>query len=302
MLTFVNSLFHDGFSNTVSTIVIKGMKKLHAIFKIIRPVNFLITFLSIVVAGIICNTGHFEIINVIYAGISGAIAAAGGNVINDYMDIEIDRINKPDRALPSGILTNKEVLLLYSVFIAASVVLAILINIYALIVVIISNLLIFLYSFRIKRVPLLGNIFVAFFTCLAFIYWGIAVNNLLYALIPAVFAFMINLIRELVKDMEDVIGDRAQNIITFPQKYGFKKTNFLTVGLAVILMLLTVIPFVFNIYKIEYFIVVMLTVNLMLVYFISKIGTENSKGNYSKLSALLKVSMIFGLAAIYLGV
>lgn len=302
MLTFVNSLFHDGFSNTVSTIVIKGMKKLHAIFKIIRPVNFLITFLSIVVAGIICNTGHFEIINLIYAGISGAIAAAGGNVINDYMDIEIDRINKPDRALPSGILTNKEVLLLYSVFIAASVVLAILINIYALIVVIISNLLIFLYSFRIKRVPLLGNIFVAFFTGLAFIYGGIAVNNLLYALIPAVFAFMINLIRELVKDMEDVIGDRAQNIITFPQKYGFKKTNFLTVGLAVILMLLTVIPFVFNIYKIEYFIVVMLTVNLMLVYFISKIGTENSKGNYSKLSALLKVSMIFGLAAIYLGV
>jgi geranylgeranylglycerol-phosphate geranylgeranyltransferase len=278
------------------------MRKLQAFAKIIRPLNFIITFLSIIVAGIICNTGAFEKFNMLLAGLSGAIAAAGGNVINDYFDVEIDKVNKPSRVLPNGNLTKNEALALYFLLIIFSIYLAAEISIAALMVVVLSTVLIFLYSYRLKRIMLLGNVVVAFFTGLAFIYGGISVNNWTYALIPAVFAFMINFIREIVKDMEDIEGDKAQNILTFPQRVGFRKTVFLARLLAIFLIVLTMIPFIMGLYKIEYFIIVMLTVNIILVYFIKEINFTNNVQNFSKMSSLLKIGMIFGLAAIYMGI
>ena len=76
-----------------------------------------------------------------------------------------------------------------------------------------------------KRIILLGNFIVAFLTGLAFIYGGIAVNNFKYAVIPAIFAFLINFIREIVKDMEDIEGDKSAGIFSFPYLYGFKRSK-----------------------------------------------------------------------------
>ena len=81
------------------------MTKIFAIIKITRPVNLVITFISIVIAAIICSYGVFARDKVIFAAVSGALAAAAGNIINDLFDIEIDKINRPDRPLASNILT-----------------------------------------------------------------------------------------------------------------------------------------------------------------------------------------------------
>ena len=75
-------------------------------------------------------------------------------------------------------------------------------------------------------VPILGNLIVSILTGLVFIYGGVAVNNPLAAIIPAIFAFLINLIREVVKDMQDVEGDLKQEMITFPGKFGFKAQSY----------------------------------------------------------------------------
>jgi len=146
-----------------------------------------------------------------------------------------------------------------------------------------------------------GNIIVAFLTGLVFIFGGVIVENSSAAIIPALFAFLINLIRELVKDMQDVEGDKGAGIITFPIKFGFLRTKYLMIILSAILIIMTTIPFIYEIYKIEYFVVVMVIVNPLLIFTIKKLFDDDSLKNLIKISNLLKLNMVFGLIAIYLG-
>lgn len=128
------------------------------------------------------------------------------------------------------------------------------------------------------------------------------VENPSAAIVPALFAFLINLIREVVKDMEDVEGDRKADVITFPIKFGFQKSKVLILVMTISLMLFTLYPFITQLYKIEYFIIVMIIVNPILVYSMKLLFENQTNGSLSKMSNLLKLNMIFGLIAIYLGV
>ena len=88
---------------------------------------------------------------------------------------------------------------------------------------------------------LLGNFSVASLTGLTFIYGGISVSNISVAVIPALFALLINFVREIVKDMEDVNGDIQNGIETFPYKFGFSIAKnfivFITIIFNIIYML-----------------------------------------------------------------
>ena len=277
-------------------------EKLTAIIKIIRPLNFLITFASVIVAAVICLPGHSIEINVILAALSASIVMASGNIINDIYDIAIDKINKSLRPLPSGKIQIKNAYSLYFLLILVSIVLSFLVGEMALIIVLFSILLLFFYSKYLKRIPLLGNLTVAFLTGLVFIFGGVVVENPTAAIIPAIFAFMINLIREIVKDMEDVDGDTKAGVITFPIKYGFQKSKILVFLITVSLVLYTLYPFVTQLYKIEYFVAVMVIVNPILVYCLKKLFEDSSLKCLKQISNLLKLSMVFGLVAIYLGI
>jgi len=238
------------------------IEKLTAIVKIVRPLNFLITFISVIVAAVICLPGHSIELNVFLAALSASLVMASGNIINDIYDIDIDRVNKPSRPLPSGKISIKETYILYFVFIAASVFISSLLNEKAIAIVLVSILLLFLYSKYLKRIPLVGNITVAILTGLVFIFGGVVVENLAAAIVPAVFAFLINLIREIVKDMEDVEGDKKAGVITFPIKFGSLKSKLFISLITISLILYTFYPFITQLYKIEYFIIVMVIVYL----------------------------------------
>jgi geranylgeranylglycerol-phosphate geranylgeranyltransferase len=176
-----------------------------------------------------------------------------------------------------------------------------LINVNAFLIVLIALTFLFFYSYQVKKNPLVGNIIVSFLAGLVFIYGGVAVNNISAALIPSFFALLINFIREIVKDMEDVEGDRQNGIKSFPISYGFKKSKKMVVFITTVLIILTLLPFIINIYEIEYFIVVMAFVNPLLVYIIKSLYDNDSVKNLNKLSNLLKLNMIIGLTAIFLG-
>jgi len=279
----------------------ENMTKLIAVFKITRPVNLIITFISIVIAAVICSYGVFAADKVIFAAASGALAAAAGNIINDLFDIEIDRINRPDRPLPSNKLTRREAVSLFVLFSFLSLTLSYFINRLAFIIDASALFLLFFYSFRVKRIVLLGNFVVAFLTGLAFIYGGVSVDNLKYAIIPAVFAFLINFIREIVKDMQDIEGDKSAGIFSFPLLYGFKSARRVITVFTLLLIAATFIPFLCEFYKIEYFIVVMALVNPILIYSLSSLFKDDKKKNLIKISFMLKLDMLFGLIAIYLG-
>ena len=275
--------------------------KLAAVLKICRPVNFILTFLSIFVAGLIGSQTVFQWVNIIFASFSGALIASGGNVINDYFDIEIDKINRPERVLPQKLLSIKSALIIYIILNLVALSLAFSLNTVSFLIALSAGLIIFFYSYMLKKVLLVGNFTVSFFTGLAFIYCAVAVDNIHAGIVPAVFALLINFIRELVKDVEDQHGDSTNKVITFPYLYGYTKTFYLIAGLTLLLIITTTIPFFYKLYRIEYFIIVMCVVNIILIYILKKLYKDTSQKNLRKMSSLLKLDMLLGLIAIFIG-
>jgi len=278
------------------------ISKLVSIIKISRPVNVVITFISVLIAALICSPGKILEFDIFLAAFAASFTAVSGNIFNDIYDIEIDKINRPFRPLPSGKLTIKEAYSVIILFVTLSIFASLSIGYFPLVIVLFSHFLLLLYSKYLKRIPLVGNIMVSFLTGLVFVFGGVVVNNFYAALVPAIFAFLINLIREIVKDMEDVEGDKLSGINTLPIKYGFQKSKMLVLLITVLLIASTLYPFVSRLYKIEYFVVVMILVNTLLVYCIKILFEDHSIKNLKKINNLLKVGMVFGLLAIYLGV
>lgn len=276
-------------------------KKFLLIIRISRPLNLLIVFFTVLVAGFICSKSNEINFNIVLAGISASFIAAAGYIINDYFDVKIDKVNRPGRPLASGRISIRSAVILYFVVSIMGLVLALIINTVVFTIAAVSEVLLFVYSFKLKSIALLGNLSIAVLTGLTFIYGGATVNNISFSIIPALFALLINFIREIVKDMEDVEGDIKNGIKTFPYRFGFSVAKNFILLVTIILILFTSYPFIFKLYQIEYFIIVMSIVNPILVYFLVSIYKNDSLSNLKKLSFILKLNMIFGLSAIYLG-
>jgi geranylgeranylglycerol-phosphate geranylgeranyltransferase len=281
--------------------------KLFAVIKLIRPLNFLITFFSVIVAALISSEadaflrlpGQIKIL--FFAALSAAFTASAGYVINDYFDVNIDKINRPARPLASGRIKRNEAAVIYFFLFLASLALSGFVSILAFLIVFTASSLLFLYSYKLKRITLVGNFLIAFMTGLAFVYGGIAVNNISNIVYPAIFAFLINLTRELIKDIEDLEGDKKEGVLTFPGKYGISNSKLLINCITGALIISTFIPFILKIYKIEFTIIAAVIINPVLIYFIKSLNENLSLKNLHKLSNILKLDMAFGLAAIYFG-
>lgn len=277
------------------------MKRYFYYIKLTRPLNCLITALVVLVGGVISSSQNYIEINLILASVVAAIVAASGNVVNDIFDIEIDKIAHPDRPLANDNLKIGEAKIFYIVLITTAILISLILSNQLFIITIFALTLLYFYSFLLKKIPLLGNVMIALLTALAFLFGGIAVDNISGAIIPAIFAFLINLIRELVKDAEDYEGDKTYGVNTFPIKFGMKRTKQIVLAISIVLIVFTSYPFVERIYTIEYFVVIMTIVNPVLLYSLKKLFENNDKKSFEQISSILKLNMIFGLIAIYLG-
>ncbi len=278
-----------------------NFRKLTAIIKITRPSNVFITSLTIFASVLIFSNDAEKLLEpAIIGGIVGALIDAGGNIINDFFDVEIDRINKPKRPIPSGLISGKLALYLYIFITSTGIILSNFLGLFPFLISLSSSILIFLYSFRLKRIPLFGNFIVAFLTGLAFIFAGSIAKNIKEAIIPMIFALLINFAREIIKDIEDIEGDMKAGINTFPITAGIKKSIMLSSITLAILILLTPIPYMLGFYN-ESFILIVSIVDLGLIYVIISLFKDQSKLNLNRLSNILKFEMILGLLAIYFG-
>jgi geranylgeranylglycerol-phosphate geranylgeranyltransferase len=277
------------------------ISKSYALISLTRFLNVLITFCSVIVAVIIC--GHELIIpgKYLLAALSASLSAAAGYVINDFFDLQADLINKPERPLPSGKVSKKAAVVFYLVLLLLSMFSAYIINWIVFLIVFLTDVLLFLYSSGLKRIPLLGNLVISFLTGFVFIFGGIVAGNIYAAVIPSVFAFLLNLSREGIKTIEDIPGDKNTGIITFPQRYGVNLSKKLIAVLLIVLLLFTFVPFIRGVYGIKYLIVVMAIVNPLISYVIISLLGKEKPLKLKKLNLILKLNMIFGLAAIYLG-
>ncbi len=276
------------------------MRKIYGYFLLARPFNVLIAVFSIFIAAFICRALHMWD-KVMWACISGGFIIVAANAINDYFDIDIDRINKPNRPLPAGMITTKEAFMFSLTCFALGILTSVGINAMAILIACLSCVLLYAYSAKLKRTVISGNLTVSFITALAFIYGGAAVQQLRAVLIPAGFAFLMHFGREIIKDMEDVEGDRRENAVTLPVRFGFRPAQVAVTVVFVMLIMATLLPFLFRIYGAVYFLVVMLGVNSVLIISIYYIWKNPLKHVLKRLSIVLKADMLVGLFAIYAG-
>lgn len=275
--------------------------KIFSYIKITRPINVIITFFVVVVAILISQTEQTSFYIIILASIAASLVTAAGNIVNDIYDVESDKISHPNRVLVLGMLSKKEAVYLINLLNIVAIIIASRLSEILFLLVILSSVVLFLYSFYLKKLPLVGNIIIAFLTGLTFIYGGFAANNPMAAIVPAVFAFLINLIREIVKDIQDVEGDLKLNYRTLPIKYGVDKSKQIISLVTFVLVGFTFYPFFTQNYKIEYFLIVMVFVNPLLILCLKFLFDEKRENRLPVVSNVLKLNMVLGLIAIYLG-
>ncbi|MBN1154379.1 geranylgeranylglycerol-phosphate geranylgeranyltransferase [candidate division KSB1 bacterium] len=274
--------------------------KIDAFVRLSRPVNVLIGGLSIFMGAFIA--GSIEPLDhVILAMISGSLIAAGANAINDFFDVNIDRINKPYRPIPSGRVTKRAAFFFALVCFAIGSCISAFINAYAAAIALCASVILYAYSARLKRTVIWGNLTVSLMTAFAFIYGGIAVDRLNIALIPAIFAFLFHLGREIIKDVQDMHGDASDNARTLPLAHGKRLSLLLVTVIFAILIVITYIPYLLGIFGNFYLYIVSIGVNPVLLYTIGSFWIDSKPVNLGRLSNLLKIDMLIGLIAIYFG-
>jgi geranylgeranylglycerol-phosphate geranylgeranyltransferase len=274
---------------------------MNAYVRLLRPSNFVIALLSIVIACALAGGTTVQWEAIAAASLSGALIGAGGMVINDLFDVAIDRINKPDRPLASGSIPTMHAKMMYLLLTASGLMLTIVLPFDARMIAVLAVALIYLYSAVLKGTVLAGNIAVGAMTGLTFIYGGAAVGGVTRALLPALFALLMNVGREVIKDMEDVEGDRQNGAVTLPVKFGMRSGASAATTVLVLLIIASVYPFAASIYSWKYFLLVAMGVITVIVYIIYSLWTDQSVTNLHRLSTLLKYDMFMGLAAIYIG-
>ena len=263
------------------------------------------------------------------------LIAASGYIVNDIYDYKLDQINKPEKVVLGKFLKSRDAIIIYMLFnslaIALSIFLCIKINreIYILIFLLIIYCL-WLYSKKLKKYKIIGNILIAFFISLSILNVPVfSCKNILsddrffVFLIISIFsvlAFLVNLKREIIKDIEDIEGDKMHKVRSLPITFGTKKAKLVTIIIGIILMFAIsyIITFQILILKSDLFLDIggnefsdpqiwganyistIYMVIILIIFFYTELLILNatSKTNFSKVSKLLKVLMFLSLLII----
>jgi 4-hydroxybenzoate polyprenyltransferase len=257
---------------------------------------------------------HFPFFLLVF---STVLIAAGGYIINDIEDVEIDKLNKPiEKQIVGRVYPLSISWLFYGVTTLIGFIISLYLAFYIhdflqLVIYPLAVGLLWAYSRWLKRLPLIGNLVVAFFC--AFVAWVVfyaeilspeyvsttSLETIIHVLPTflgyASLAFISTLFREIIKDIEDAEGDKAQNCKTLPILLGTKISKGIVLGVG-LLFLALVFYFSFmlkdSILKV---IVLNITISLPIIYALFLLIKAKEKQEFSFLSKLAKVIMLSGL-------
>lgn len=221
---------------------------MHPALRLVRAGNLAVSFVGTLVGGLVARGAGISVPPSLWlalglAGLSTAFVTAGGNVLNDLLDLEGDRINHPDRPLVTGeISVGTARGLATALFVLGALVVVPVVIEEPLVGVILAIALaaVLGYEFRFKTAGFAGNLLVAFLTAIVFLYGGAAAGNALLLLPFAAMAFLATLSREVIKDMEDVAGDVGRT--TLPKVYGIRAATSVARGAVVGGIVLSFVP------------------------------------------------------------
>ncbi|HYE58661.1 MAG TPA: geranylgeranylglycerol-phosphate geranylgeranyltransferase [Rhodothermales bacterium] len=273
------------------------LRTLGGLIQLVRPLNAVIAYGGVLVGGLLAGGADVLTWSGLHlAALSVVLIAAGANADNDRLDLETDRHNRPDRPLPSGAVSTAVARWVWLSATGAALVLAALVSAVHLAIAAGSATLLAVYSRRLKSLPLLGNGVVAGVLALALVYGGLATGRGTGALVGAVFAFLTNLAREVVKDVEDLEGDRVAGRQTLAVAWGADAAMRLAMGVVVVTLAVLPLPYLALNFGGLFLLVGMGAAVALAVAFAQ--GRASSAGSAS---AALKTAMVLGIVALALG-
>ncbi len=227
------------------------------------------------------------------------LVAAAGYIINDYYDVKIDLINKPKRVVIGKVLHRRVALVSHFVLNTLACLLALFLGWKIFSIIAATTILMWFYANQLKRTPLMGNLLISFLTgmsvfMLAFLYPSAEFMLLLYAC----FAFFISLIREIIKDIEDLKGDEEFGCRTLPIIWGIRKTKtFIYVVSIVFVSIISFILFSADSTIQAYFLVLP---GPLFIWLIVQLAKADTSAQFLQLSYLCKWIMVVGVLSMML--
>ena len=252
--------------------------------------------------------------------VSTILIAIGGYIINDIADVNTDSINKPEKHTTESAFSIEFANTVYWITTTIGVLLGVFLSYlvsqinFGLIFLLSAGLLWF-YSQKYQCQPLVGNIVIAFLSALSFglvwlfefyalsnnpeVFVAVQSNFSLinrFVIIYMGFAFIVSLFREVIKDMEDYKGDNRFGCSTFTVKYGISAFKILALVVAYIALLASLyVQYSFFNSAYNLLFGVFFLIDILFILIISLLHKASSKFNYSKLSILIKILMIYGI-------
>lgn len=237
-------------------------------------------------------------LRLLFAVIAAFLIGGGGNVINDYFDYEIDRINKPTRILPSGKISRKNALMYFGLLNTLGLLLAYLVNLQFFGIAVLNSMVSLGYAWKLKRTALIGNIADSWLASATFLAGGLVVASVSEIvssplMLLAAIAFLVTMGREIYKDIEDVKGDKALGAATMPIAMGITKSMRIAKMLVILGALFAIIPYLNKTFN-ELYLVAVLPSIIILLYAVK--ADEPVKAQKT-----LKTGMLLGATAFLIG-
>ena len=266
-----------------------------------RPLNLMIGAFSVIITASMLK--KMDLVSVWFTALWVVVFYnAAANIINDYFDQETDRINRPNRPLISGLVRPKTAMFLAILLFAIGTILAFTLPFTAtFIAVAIALPLMIFYSIIFKGMPLVGNFIIASILGLTFLFAGAALQDINTMIIPAMLAFGLTIVRELVKDISDVEGDRNINLKTFPIVTDIKEAWILASALAILIGVGAIFPYAIGKYSHWYIIFVFFGIEIPLILTVFSAMKSPTIITAKRIAQLLKFSTIAGVFAVWLG-
>jgi geranylgeranylglycerol-phosphate geranylgeranyltransferase len=274
-------------------------RQIRGLYKISRPHTTLTGVLAVILGGYVAGTGEWFAVGL--AALSTLLISAAANAWNDTLDLEIDRINQPHRPLPSGMVSPQTAKRFSFVLAVLGVVVAAFISWQGFLIALFANVLLYIYSWRLKSTVLLGNAAVALVSALSAIFGGVAAGNPRPSLWLGLIIFVAILGREVLKTLADYEGDLRQQCRTISTVWGRRWARVVFFVLAGATVMVMMLPSLLEVYRPIYAYIVVLGVYPVIIYVLLRVTRDRTGPQLERLSQLMKLDFMVWFTAVIFG-
>ena len=274
------------------------MNNIKNIFSLIRGYNIILSGIAVLISSYLLES--LLLYKTLEVSIVVMSTMALGNIMNDFLDIESDKINHPNRVLVNNRMATNDAMILFSLIVIILLYFSIYISFKGLLFLYLLILpLLFSYNLYLKKIPVIGNLIVSLLLGSVFLFTELSIlNSINILLIPFFLVSVFSFVREMIKDMQDYTGDKRAGMYTLPIIVGKKNMNYIIFYSILILITVLLFPFIFWGYNFKYLLLLIIFIEIPLIYSLILLIKYPSKKTYGLLADLLKVLTLGGLIII----